>query len=417
MPFLSKMLGRPVRDASGVSVGKLSDVFALAGEDFPSVTGISMSADSGPITIPWRELASLDEGGPKLKVNKNDIVPYQPAENELSLTKRVLDRQIIDINGKRVVRVNDLRLVKVDGSYRLVGADISTRGLLRRLGLERAADRLASLVRHEFPEKYIAWDMVDPVESQPAGIKLKVQHRNLAKLHPADIADIVEGLDRQSGEALLHTLDDETMADTIQEFDVERQMSVLEGMNAERAADIVEMMDPDEAADLLSEMPKEKADDILRLMDREGAEDVRELLEYPEDTAGGLMTTEYVAIPVTLTAEQTIQRLRELSPDAEMIYYVYVVDSMEHLMGVISLRDLIVSPPEQAVEDFMIRDAVTVRPDTDKEEVAQILAKYNLLAVPVVDEDHRLQGFVTVDDAIEAVMPASWKRRMPRVFS
>lgn len=417
MPFLSKMLGRPVRDARGVAVGQLADVFALAGEDFPSVTGISISTEGRRVTIPWRQLESLDETGPKLNVERNDITPYDPSENELALTKRVLDRQIIDINGKRVVRVNDLRLVRVNGSYRLVGADISTRGLLRRLGLEGAAERLASLVRYEFPEKYIAWDMVDPVEVQPAGIKLKVQHRNLSKLHPADIADIVETLDRHSGEAILGTLDDETMADTIQEFDVERQMSVIEGMDAERAADIIEMMAPDEAADLLSEMPKEKADDLLRLMGREEAEDVRELLEYPEDTAGGLMTTEYVAIPVTLTADQTIQRLRELSPEAEMIYYVYVVDDMEHLMGVISLRDLIVSPPDQTVEDFMIRDVVTMQADTDKEEVAQVLAKYNLLAVPVVDEDRRLLGFVTVDDAIDAVMPASWKRRIPRVFA
>ncbi len=163
-------------------------------------------------------------------------------------------------------------------------------------------------------------------------------------------------------------------------------------------------------------MSKEKADDLLRLMDREEADDVRELLDYPEDSAGGLMTTEYVAIPMNLTADQTIQRLRELAPEAEMVYYIYVTDEEEHLVGVISLRDLIVSPPEQYVENFMIRDVVRSHPEADKEEVATIMAKYNLLALPIVDESDRLLGFVTVDDALESIMPGSWKRKLPRVF-
>jgi Mg/Co/Ni transporter MgtE len=187
-------------------------------------------------------------------------------------------------------------------------------------------------------------------------------------------------------------------------------------MDVERASDILEEMPPDEVADILAEVPEERAREILEHMEKDEAEDVEALLKYRDDTAGGLMTTEFVAVPDQLTAEGCIALLRELEPEAESIYYVYVVDEEGRLQGVLSLRDLIIAKPETAIEDIMIRDVVSVRVDTTVPEVAAVLSKYNLLAVPVLDEEYVLRGIVTVDDALEGVLPESVRRRLPRIM-
>jgi len=262
---------------------------------------------------------------------------------------------------------------------------------------------LAGMLGKDVEGQYIAWDAVDPLHEGTAALKLK--YDRLSKMHPADIAEIVTQLGRQVGTSVFETLDTETAADTLQEFDTELQVEVIEGLDDARAADIIEAMEPDDAADLLAEMSQERANALLGLMNRAEADEVRSLLAYDENTAGGTMTTEYVAIPATLTAEQTINRLRELAPEAETIYYIYVTDEEEHLLGVLSLRDLIVSQPQARVADFMHDGPISVTADTPHQDVAFILAKYNLLAVPVVDQEKRLLGIVTVDDAIDLLLP------------
>lgn len=417
MPFFSMLQGRTIVDNQGHSIGKLKDILVSTGEAFPVITALVVTRHGRSILIPWSQVSSLEDDTPVLRVPEDKIHPYEPGPHEIPLGSRVLDRQIIDINGRRVVRVNDLSLARVNGSYRLVGADVSTRGLLRRLGIEGPIEKVLSAFHYQLPLKYISWDTVDPVESGPTGLRLKVQHEALSKMHPADIADIIEQLGQSATSDIFESLDDETAADALLEVDPDRQVSVIDQMDSERAADIIERMPPDDAADLLADMTPERAEELLKLMEKDEAQDVRELLAYPEDSAGGIMTTEYVGLSPALTADQAIQRLRELSPEAETIYYVYVVDDESHLLGVISLRDLIVSPPERPLSEFMIRDVITVDPNMDQDEVAQIFAKYNLLAVPVVDEERRILGIITVDDAIEMVLPAPWKRRLPRIFA
>jgi magnesium transporter len=417
MAFFSRLQGRTVRDNQGQVVGKLADVLVSTGQPFPPIIAIAVSERGQTVFVPWAQIGSLEGEDTTLRVPEREITPYQPAESEISLGSQILDRQIIDINGRRVVRVNDLTLARVDGSYRLVSADISTSALLRRLGLESSVDKLLSLFHSRLPSHHIAWDTVDPVESGPAGIRLRVQHESLSKLHPADLADIVEQLGQSARGDVFDSLDDETAADALMEVEPDRQVAMISEMDSERAADIIEKMPPDEAADLLGDMPHEQAEELLKLMQKEEAADVRELLAYPEDTAGGIMTNEYIALASYLTADQAIQRLRDLAPEAEVIYYIYVTDDEEHLLGVITLRDLIVSPPDRRVGEFMHREPITVDVEDDQEEVAKVMAKYNLLAVPVVDDEERMLGIVTVDDAIESVLPSPWKRRFPKIFA
>jgi len=293
--------------------------------------------------------------------------------------------------------------------------DVGAAGLLRRLGLEGAYRTLARNTRLPMPERYIDWEDVDPVETSIASIKLRVPHAGLAELHPSDLATIIDQLAPKDRVGVLASLNDEAAADVFEEMEPETQVEVIEDLDPARAADILEEMSPDDAADLVQDLSDETRQEILALMERDEAEELGELLAYPEDSAGGLMTTEFVAIPSALTCAEAIDRLRELEPDAETIYYVYIVDAEERIVGVLSLRDLIVSPPDKPISEVMIPEPVTVDVLADEDAVAEVVAHYNLLAVPVTDREHHLVGIVTVDDAMDAILPDAWRKRLPRL--
>jgi CBS domain-containing protein len=415
VPFLSELLNRTVLDSRNEAVGKCVDVYVTTGEGFPSVVAIGVLRDSQEYLISAFDLVRMDAKGIVLSGRVRDLTLYEAQGDEIGLAKKVLDKQIIDINGKRVVRVNDLQFAYATGKYRLVAVDATPGGLARRLGIERPFSKLLKLGGNA-QRGLIPWDQVDPTAIGEAGVPLKVARTDLAKLRPADLADIIEELDTEAGDYVLSTLDTEFAADTLQEIETERQVAAIESMEPERAADILEAMEPDEAADVLGDISADRAADLLSRMDQEEAEDVRELLAYPEESAGGIMTTDYIAIPAGLTAEQTRKYVRERYQDAPATHYLYVTDEEERLLGVLSLWQAYISPPERPIQDFMVAEIIQVSATDSQEEVAAILAKYNLLAVPVTDSSGRMLGIVTVDDAIESVIPGAWMRRLPRVF-
>jgi magnesium transporter len=418
MLYLSQVIGRPVRDLQGDPIGRVADLIVALGDRYPPVTGLVVETDRRrQIFLPWSDVASFDATGATLNTSMIDLSKYTQRPNELLLQTDLQDKQIVDIDGHKVVRVNDLRLDEIEGKLHLVAVDVGATGLLRRLGIEGPFNVLARNLSRTMPERYIDWEDVDPLESSIASIRLRVPHGGLRELHPADLASIIDDLAPRDRAGVLASLDDEAMADVIEEMEPDTQVEVLEDLEPEHAADILEEMSPDDAADLIADLSDVARAEILPLMEHEEAHEVQQLLRYPETSAGGTMTTEYIAIPAELTAAQTIERLRELEPDAETIYYTYVVDDAGRLVGVLSLRDLIVARPEAHVREFMREDPVAVRVLADRDEVAQVVARYNLLAVPVVDDDGRLVGIVTVDDAIETVLPSGWRHRMPRLFN
>jgi magnesium transporter len=415
MLFLSQIIGRPVRDPAGEPLGTLADLIVAIGDRYPRVTGLVVATGRRRIFLPWRSVQALDASGARLRVQTIDIGRFQQRPDEILLKADLLDKQIVDIEGRKVIRVNDVSLDEVEGAYRVVAVDVGAAGLLRRLGSPWVS--LARTMKVPVPARYIDWEDVDPLESTIAGIRLRVPHAKLAQLHPSDLADILEDLAPRDRAGVLAALDDESVADAMEEMEPEAQVDVLEDLAPERAADILEEMSPDDAADLVADLDQDTRDEILSHMDAGEAEEVQELLGYPEDSAGGIMTTEFIALDATLTAAAAIDRLRELEPDAETIYYVYVTDDDGRLAGVLSLRDLIVAPPDTPIAEVMIREPVAVGVLADQEQVAEVVAHYNLLAVPVVDDEERLVGIVTIDDAIDTVIPTAWKKRLPRVFS
>jgi CBS domain-containing protein len=416
MEYLTQLIDKTVVDPDGERFGKLAEVIVSPADPLPVVAAYQIKTEDGAVFVPWNMLRiGHDARAFQLLRPYAKIHPYKIEEHDFSLVRDVLDKQIVDVHDYRVVRVNDIRLQELsDGRLALLGVDPGVRGLLRRLGLENAVSGLSRMLHFkQSPEQFIGWNDVESLPTHNAGepLKLKVSHEKLAKLHPADIGDILNQLAPADRREVLESLDIETAAEALAEADDDVQADIIKQLDQEHAADILEEMPADEAADVLGDIDKARREDLLGRMDANDRDNVEELLEYGDETAGGLMTNEYVAIQQDFTAQQTIDKLRELEPEAETIYYVYVVDHDEHLVGVISLRDLIVAKPDQPVSEFMIRGVKSIHVDARIHDVAHKFERYKLLAIPVVDEDNELQGIITIDDTLEKMLPPDWRRR------
>jgi magnesium transporter len=416
MLFLSQLIGKQVLDRHGEPFGKVRDLIVALGERYPPVTGLVVRVAAGrEIFLPWSAVDSIDTSGARLRSASINITSFQQRPNEIRLWRDLQDKQIVDVEGRKIVRVNDIQLAPVEGRLRLVAVDVGVAGILRRLGLSGVGERLASALGLEV-ENYIEWEAVDPVESSVSSLKLRVPHQALSTLHPADVAHIVEQLAPRDRAGILASLDDERAADVIEELEAADQVDVLEGLPPEKAADILEEMGPDEAADLMADLSPERQAELLGLMEPDEAADVRALLSYEEETAGGLMTTDFITVSPDETAQQVIDRLRELAPSADQVYYLYVTDADRRLLGTVTLRGLIVANPSTRVSAFTRPEPISVEVGIDAEEVAAAIARYNLLALPVVDAEGRMQGIVTVDDAFERALGEGWRRRLPAIF-
>ncbi len=419
MLYVSQLQGKQIWDAWSLPVGECVDVLVGAlHRPFPPVRALAVrDGKSSPHFILGRQISSLYPSI-TLNVPQTEVTPFEPQGDELWLIDRVLDRQIVDIDGRRVVRVNDLQLMRVQDQFCLTGVDVGAHGLLRRLGLHKAAEALAGALGRSLGSGVIPWEDVAPLQPEEP-LRLQVSRDKITRLPPADIASILSDLDRRTSEALATSFSDETLADTLEESPADVQVALLSQLSPGRAADVLEEMGPDEAADLLADLSQEASDQLLGLMEQEEAEDVQGLLRYPVDSAGGIMTTEFAHVDHDLTIGEALDHLRN-SPEAredEVLHYVYLTDQERTLHGVISLRDLVMAPADDPLGTRADEDPITVAPHTPQEQVAYLVAKYDLMAVPVVDEESgELLGIVTVDDAIDAVLPTAWKKRIPRFF-
>jgi len=417
MAFLSEVLGRTVTDFDGNYIGKIEDLIAreLAEATHPIVDAVVIKGKNKTIITPYALVMALFAPSIPLKCHAEDLTEYQPTENDIFLSRDVLDKQIIDTDGARVVRVNDLELVRVNGSLYVGNVDIGLMGILRRFGLAAATERFTSTFHLSPPQTFISWDDVELLRHDPF-MRLRVPVESISELHPADVAEILSDMNKLESRQVLEAMDMEHLADTLEEVETEFQANLVENMSDEKVADLLEEMEPDEAADLLAELPERRSRGLLALMDKEDAAEVRMLLTYPEDSAGGIMTTEYACVPPDVTAEEAIKILRETASDAETLFYVYVTDVTDHLMGVFSLSNLIFADPQAPVADFMEDRVKSVHLLDEQEEVAQVITKYDLIAIPVVDDQNVMQGIVTADDALDKIIPTAWKKRLPRFY-
>jgi CBS domain-containing protein len=413
--FISELVGRRAT-VNELPIGRVTD-FLINNPDqtFPEVDGLIIKTSQGPRFAPMDTVSDVDADG-AVALNTAPKVAAPPDEEALYLVLDLLDKQIVDVDGRKVVRINDIEIANTGGKLRVVAADVGVSGLLRRLGLRGIGKRLTPWVHRRVPRAMIAWDSVAPIrEKNPSQVRLTVKESKLTRLHPSELADVISDLSAREAAAIIHSLDDETAADALEHLEFAKQRAIIDDIGRERAADIIEEMDSDDAADLLGDLPEDQQSELLAEMNQSTAGELRELVKYEDDTAGGLMTTDYVWIFPHRTAEQTIHKIREIAPETEFIYYLYVVDKDERLLGVLTLRALLLAPPDDVIERIMEDDIVTIAPAMQARDVAATIARYDLLAVPVVDPDGLMLGIVTVDDAIDAIMPEDLAKELPRI--
>ena len=405
MLFLTSLLDQPVEGQAGEIIGRLEDLIVRMGEDrYPPIAGLVVRDWRRRFFVPASHLHSFN-GSTKLSSLTVDLQPYARRDGEVLLRKDVLDHQLIDITGRRIVRVNDVQLVAAEGAYRVVGVDISPQALLRRLGPRALATRIVG-------RQVIDWADVQSLAST-APVQLKVSYDRLSELNPVDLARIMDALSYHESVEIVTALDDETAAETLEEVSDERLADLLEGMDQERAADILEEMDPGAAADALEDLDTELAEQLLAKMAPEEAAGVQASLSYDEDSAGRIMTTDFVRVPEGTTVGDALATIRALDevPDPLLAVYVVGAEKPGQLRGIVRLRHLIYHPPETPLVELMDEHVPTVHPDDRAADVARVLAEYNLLAAPVLDDQGQFIAIVTVDDALAVLLPEVWQRR------
>ncbi len=419
--IFSQMIGKPIFDPKREKVAVLKDIVVYINPDegkseeiYPSLAGVLAHAAGRDIWLPARQVASFEEHGIILSSTKINLEHFVRRDGEILLGKDVLDKQLVDVEGRRVVRVNDLALGQVPGEsqLRLLAVDVSFRALSRRILLS------ISGVHPQRSERLLDWAKVQYFATNAPAVQLEVSHRRLEKLHPADLARILDDLSHQQRDEIVRSLDDAHIADALEELDSDEAADILEEIDDERASDILEEMRPDMAADVVADLDEERAEALLNLMDREESDDVRELLSYPEDSAGGVMTNEFLLLPASLEAAEALRTIRAMEEQPEFADYLYVAEpGTERVIGAVSLRDVVFHPDRTVtLEQLMERDIVSVHPTTDAKEAAALLSTYSLRAIPVIDDDGNILGIITFDDALDILLPDDLRERIGHLF-
>lgn len=400
MIFFSQLLRVPIIDNKQETIGRLQDVVVKAHDgEFPKVHGVLFKDGKHLSFIPYPYIETLSRG--EITLNKSNCwkVDYEVANDEFLLSRDVLDQQIFDVKGIRVVRVNDLQMVKIDDCFSVVGIDISNKALLRRLGLSNF------LFFSGMESKYIDWHNVSLVKGPVGSLQLKTTHEKLQKLHPADIANLIENLTLPESTSLVQSFDKETAAEVLGEVDPEYKDTLLEHINPKSLANIMEEMPTDEAVDVLKDLSEHKRMQVFRRLGVRKAKTLHKLSGYKDDIAGGLMTSEFMTINKDSTVDETIKAIRKASDDFRSIYHVFVIDDDKHLLGVVSIRTLLLSTPKQKIIDLMSKVVKTLRLHTKSEDIARLMTKYDLLSMAVVDKQKIIRGIVTVDDILRLLIP------------
>jgi magnesium transporter len=405
--FFSHFLNRKVYASSGQKMGLVVDLIAERTEPYPKLIGFVLRRGrrAERFFLPWEKIAHIE---PEITLTEDGSLLKSlslPEKDYVFLREEVMDKQIVDTFGAKVVRVNDLQLLRMNSHLRLVHVDVGFRGLMRRVGWEKGVDKvLVWLFSYDLPNQFISWKYVQLLSGSGL-LQLSVSQKKLSYLHPADLADIIEDLSGRERSAIFHALDTETAADAMEEIDPKIQKAIIENISVEKASDIVEEMSPSDAADLLGDLTEEKAEEILEGMGQEKAEDLRELLEHSDKTAGGLMTTAYLQLRGDVAVETAMLRLRAESQELDIIDYIFVVDREEVLQGVVSIRDILTAQPHQSLSELLAPRVVSVKLDENQKEVVEAFAKYGFRALPVVDEGNHLRGVISFRSVLEVLAP------------
>lgn len=414
MVYFSQLKNNRVYDTKKVCVGKLVDLIFVDGTNYAEITCLIYQDENNyKKKIPWDYVKEFKEeknsGKDQISIYLNspidDITPFFMKKKE-NLVGDILDKQVIDVNGVKVVRVNDILLGKVDGKFSIVAVCVGATSFVRRLGIAR----LAKLTSAGIKDHVIPWKSVERLEPEFHDLHLKIQKDKIEDLHPEDIADIMEDLSYSERILIFNSLDERKAAKTLLKSEEGIRGSVLKSFKLKKIKDLLENIPTDHAADIISLMPLKKGEEILEAMDKKFASKIRKILNYYPESVGSIMKTEFISIPKDYTAQKTINWLRKIKPTSGTAYHLYVVDKDKHLIGVLPVRALLIAKPNSKVGDIMNRRVVCVRDHGSKETAARLMARYDLLVLPVVDKDSVLRGIVKADDVLSEYIPERLKK-------
>jgi len=411
--YLSQILGKDYISDDGIVLGKIRDFLIdqsyLPGKEAdpvrPRVVAIKVKKGDEIRILDFSSF-EIKKFRRKLKLTcleVHDIFP-ESYSNCLWLGENILDKQIVDINGRKLVRVNDIRMVMIPAGTYAIAVDVGLEGLLRRIGIDKPIQTMLDLFKADIPGKFILWDDIAAVDFSNASIKLAKSISRLNTLHPSDLADIIEDLDKATRTYIFASLDEEQAADVLEEMEPHAQIHIVESLPVEKVADVLEKMPADEVADLLDVLAEDKAEKLLEEMERESSEEVRELLEYPDKYVGSLMTTDYYTFHEELTVSETFDELRKQQPEPAHIYTIIVTDKNERFVSSILLGELVVADPSKRLREIMNKHPVSVFDDDKVDSLAELVSKYNLLSVPVINKNREMEGIVVVEDIVEDLL-------------
>ncbi len=410
MFLYSSILGKKVYDEFGDILGILKDIYVTTEEGYPRVIGYKLRKDGVTYHYEFRYIEFVEKDN-KVKIKTKGSKEILPMRYSYLLSENLMDKKIVDINGKKVVRVNDLRIARLTGEYRVIGVETGTLSKYRSRNLRKLMKIILKFVGKDTEDKVLRWDDVESLEMVDNNLKLNVPYKKLSALHPADLADILEELDSTSRKQVLESLDEDLAADTLEEIDAEYKAEIIKELSDTKTVEVLENMPNDEIADLLDDLDEEEREKILVNLEKEDAEEVKELLNYEDETVGSVMSKEFISVNLDITVGDTVDILKESNPDEEVMYYVYITDNNNKIQGVVPLKDLIVYDREAKVKEIMDEVVSRVRFDDEIKTVIDTAVKYHLNSVPVVDEMENLIGIVVIHDLIDEFLYPLWKKK------
>jgi len=403
---VSLIAGSPLRDREGERAGRVDDLIVRLEGEYPPVSGVLATVAGRQVYVPADAIGEIAQFDVHLRAARLDLQRFERRPDEVLLKKDVLDRQLINVDGARLVRANEIELARIEGWYRVVGVDTSLRGIARRVVPRRLAGTVSA-------GRFLDWASVEPFTGHVPTVRLRVPHPKLARLHPAQLADLVEAASHREGEEIMLAVggDEELEADVFEELDPHHQREFIEERSDDDVAAVLARMEPDDAVDLLGELDEERRDAVVKLLPPPQRRRVRALAGYDPATAGGLMNSQFVCLYMHATREEALERIAQSRHPADALAWVYVMDPRRRLRGAIPLADVLRSPEGSVLDDVVAFLPPRLTADTDLEEVARMMTDYDLTVAPVVDEHRQMIGVVTVDDVLELVIPRGWRRR------
>lgn len=410
----STIINRKIYDEFDEELGILKDVYVTTEDGYPRIIGYKVKRDGVIFDYEFRNIEFFIKDNGKVRIKSRGSKEILPRNYSYLLSENLLDKKIVDINGKKVVRVYDLRIAERAGEFRVVAVETGKLAKYRRMGMETIGKMLSKVFKEDFEERVLMWDDVESLEMVNDNLQISVPYKKLQTLHPADLADILEELDEGNRKKIFESLDEDLAADTLEEIEPEVQGSIIRELSHSKTAELFENMPNDEIADILDELDDEQREKILITLENDDAEEIKELLSYEDESVGSIMNKDFIAFNIDITVTETVELIKEIQPDEEVMYYVYITDEEEKLQGVVTLRDLILNNGDLKLKDIMHTSVISIRDDMSIEKAIEIAVKYDLLSIPVVDEEEKLLGIVLIHDIVDEILLPNWKRKMKK---